>query len=304
MIRAAIDIGSNSVLLCIANVSGEFKVLADISRVTQLGKSLDKTGVFHPDSMRATKLALEDYVSICKNEYKILSQDIIITATEASRVAKNSDLFYSDLKKSLGIKVCIINAEGEAYYTALGVGLSSSKKDCAIIDIGGASTEIIFFDNGKKEILSFTSLAVGSVRASDWIKEGVFKTNLKKALKELPNDTSNCALLNSIWVAGTVTSLVSIYKKLDLYDASKVHDSVLNLKEVEEVHGILEKLTSEQIAVNYPILGKRSSSIAGGAKLVLELLRKLNLENFSISTFGLRHGTVFKGAIDEYYISK
>ena len=87
-IRASIDIGSNSVLLLVADVSdGKFQELSKQSYITSLGKELDKNKLFHADSMHATFEALKAYGIEC-DKYNIPSDEIIVTATEASRVAR------------------------------------------------------------------------------------------------------------------------------------------------------------------------------------------------------------------------
>ena len=93
MIRASIDIGSNSVLLLAAELDNVgTKILSEIlnlSYITSLGRDLDKTKKFHPDSMQSTYEALLDY-KIQLEKIHITPQEVLVTATEASRVALNS----------------------------------------------------------------------------------------------------------------------------------------------------------------------------------------------------------------------
>lgn len=82
-IRASIDIGSNSILLLIAEVSNQkLTILASQSHVTQLGKLLDQHGVFHDVSMENSFTALKNYVLECQ-KWGVVAQDVICTATEA-----------------------------------------------------------------------------------------------------------------------------------------------------------------------------------------------------------------------------
>ncbi|CAN0020072.1 unnamed protein product, partial [Chrysoparadoxa australica] len=121
--RASIDIGSNTVLLLAAEISeqGEIqKELANESRVTSLGKDLDKTGVFRQESMDDTYSAFVDYKKIL-NKLGITSENTIVTATEASRVAKNARPFLDKLESDFDVKIHLISGEGEAFYTSYGV---------------------------------------------------------------------------------------------------------------------------------------------------------------------------------------
>ena len=96
-LRASIDIGSNSVLLLIADVSNsKFTEISKRSEITQLGKELDKNKVFHQDSMNATYSAIKSYVEDC-SKFGITPESIIATATEASRIAQNAFDFFNKI---------------------------------------------------------------------------------------------------------------------------------------------------------------------------------------------------------------
>ena len=94
---------------------------------------------------------------------------ILATATEASRVAKNSSEFYAKVKKELGIDVKIISGEAEAYYSTMGILFDTKITDpeITIMDIGGASTELIKVNTAKKEIIHSFSMPVGAVRMNN-----------------------------------------------------------------------------------------------------------------------------------------
>ena len=112
MRRASIDIGSNSVLLLAADLdeSGNkiLSELLDLSHITSLGKDLDKTKKFHTDSMNATYNALVEYKKELK-KINIFPETVLVTATEASRVATNASEFFLKIKEELGFKITIIN---------------------------------------------------------------------------------------------------------------------------------------------------------------------------------------------------
>jgi exopolyphosphatase/guanosine-5'-triphosphate,3'-diphosphate pyrophosphatase len=123
MRRASIDIGSNSVLLLAVELDSKgmiTKELLNESFITSLGKDLDATKKFHPDSMKATYEALCEYKKML-NKINYLIENVIVTATEASRVSTNSREFFKRIKDEIGFNIQIISSDGEAYYTALGV---------------------------------------------------------------------------------------------------------------------------------------------------------------------------------------
>ena len=154
-LRASIDIGSNSVLLLIADMTkNKFQEIIKESHITSLGKDLDKNKVFHPDSMKATYDAIKEYAEEC-DKHGISRESIIATATEASRVAQNSKEFFEKIQTELNVTIQTITPQAEAYFSTKGI-LFNSKFDSDVItimDIGGASTELIKVNTKTFKIL-------------------------------------------------------------------------------------------------------------------------------------------------------
>ncbi len=304
MIRASIDIGSNSVLLLIGEYDDKtgFKEIASESRVTGLGRGLNKTKAFAEESMKETYLAIKEYVELAEG-LSIDSKDIIITATEASRVATNSEDFFNRITSKLDIVIHIISGEGEAYYTALGVcRLAKSKEVITIIDIGGASTEIMKVKCKSFKVLDSISLAVGSVRATEWIKDNTFNEEINMAASSIKDDRFNCS--EAIFVAGTMTSLAAIILGLTTFESSKIGSEAISFKKLTKFIKSLSSFDEETLLDQYPVLGKRASSIVGGGEVAIFLGEKLKLENLTISPYGLRYGTLIEGSLEENYVER
>ena len=304
MIKASIDIGSNSVLLLAADINSDskkiIKEILNLSFITSLGKDLDKTKRFHTDSMQLTYEALLSY----KNELKkinINASDVLVTATEASRVATNAKEFYFKIKNELGFTVKLISSEGEAYYTARGVAsrIETSESDLVIMDIGGASTELIRICLNPFKILSTISLPVGSVRATDWSKEGSFEEKIGLLLNQ---DFSNYCTSSLICVAGSMTSLAAMFIKIDVYDDQKIDGLLIDFSAFKKFSASLQGASSEKLLVEFPHLGKRAPMVASGAYVAQLIGEKLNIKNMKISTRGLRYGTLMEAEINEKFI--
>ncbi len=302
-LRASIDIGSNSTLLLIAKVNGTISILQDHANITALGRDIDQTKEFHQESMATTFKVLSNYQKIC-HELGILAADIIATATEASRVARNSKDFYQKIKNEIGINVKLLKAQGEAYYTALGASLGESDETNELIlcDIGGASTEFILFNCQTKELLDFISLPVGSVRMKDWKSRGVLEEELKNIYESFKSTKLGLFKRKKIvWTAGTMTGLSAVVQKLKSFDATKVHQSRFSRDSLKKSLAEFEQMTESEITRDYPYLGKRAQTLASGSLLALQLSDWLENPDFTISNFGLRHGTLYQGKIDERY---
>jgi len=168
-VRASIDIGSNSVLLLVAQLD-PFKDLEKLSEITALGKGLDRSGVFSQQALDDTFIALKKFIEVA-GKHGVLPGQIIATATEASRVAKNAGEFYRRVESELGLCVKIISGVGEAALTTKGILFNThfDSPEVVVMDIGGASTELIRVNTSTLKIIDSISLKVGTVRATDWL---------------------------------------------------------------------------------------------------------------------------------------
>ncbi len=301
MMRASIDIGSNTTLLLIGEiVDGKLNEVENESRVTGLGRELDKNKSFLDISMEDTFSALSEYVELI-DKHGIDRKRVVMTATEASRVASNAREFYERVEKELDLKVILINGEGEAFYTAYGVitGSDSDIDELTIMDIGGASTEFIKVKTNPFDIKDSISLPFGSVRATDWITEGSFDSKMDSVIKE--SRLNDFATKHLFCVAGSMTSLGGMIKGLKEFDANEVNGTKISFTEFLEFKEKINQATPEILTTKYPFLGKRARSIVGGARLGEKVGNFLGIETFEISTLGLRYGTIYAGGIDERF---
>lgn len=303
MIRASIDIGSNSVLLLAAEVNEQTgkieRELLNLSHITSLGKDLDKARRFHPESMKATFEALKDY----KNQLETIRfspEKTLVTATEASRVASNADEFFQRIKEQLGFTVTKISAQGEAHYTALGVASAvDSAHDIVIMDMGGASTELIKVALHPFQIKSTVSMPVGSVRATDWRKEQLFEEKIQQALA-IDYETYKTKTL--VCVAGSMTSLASMFLGHNEFKDREIDGLKIKFSSFREFSRDLQKTNIDNLLLLFPFLGKRAPMLAAASSVAEMIGEKLGVETMQISTRGLRYGVLIHGVIDERFV--
>jgi len=303
MIKASIDIGSNSVLL----LAGEYKngvvrELLNESRITGLGENIDRDKRFSESSMVNTYSVLEEYKDLLNN-ISLSSENTIVTATEASREVTNAKDFFERVKSNLGFNIFLISSEGEAYYTAKGLMNSvtnSQKNEFIIMDIGGASTELIKVVKNPFAIVETISLKMGSVRSTDWIATNQYEKELAINLSHPALKNFQCAEI--ICVAGTMVSLAGLLLNLKAFLQDAIEGSHFSISELESLEKKLISMTPEAINAEFPFLGKRSQTISGGAQISLALQKALGVEMIVISTYGLRYGTLIAGGIDEQFI--
>ena len=297
--RASIDIGSNSILLLIGDFAmGKFTIAVKNAHVTSLGKGIDRTGEFCEQSMADSFNVLKIYAEQCVL-HGIAPQNVIVTATEAARVVSNSRAFFAKIKRELGLSVQIITGEGEAYYTSLGVIAGSVEHDFTIMDIGGASTELmcVMASNLSHSI----SLPIGCVRATEWAQQGIEDQEIERALKKM--DWKKFATPRLVCEAGSMTSLAAVYLKLREYSDEKVQGLTLSIDQFEAFSKRINSMTSNELLSDYPFLGKRAQVIQAGARIALRLCQNLGVRELEVSTYGLRYGTLKEGMIQEKFLA-
>jgi exopolyphosphatase/guanosine-5'-triphosphate,3'-diphosphate pyrophosphatase len=303
-VRASIDIGSNSVLLLIADVThGKLKEMVKRSEITQLGRELDKNKAFHPDSMAATYEAIKSYAEECdRNE--IPRDKIIATATESARVAQNASEFFKKIENELGVTTTIITSDAEAYFSTKGILFDTKFENdmITIMDIGGASTELIKVNTKTYQILESISMPIGAVRSSQWLDDKLFVQNLQKVFLDYRTEIDKYHCKDLFCVAGTVTSLGNMHLQRKEFIEDDVHGLVLKSEDVDNLFKKYADFTPEQFLESFPFLQKRSQSIRGGLHLVYHIAHRLLVKDLTISTYGLRFGTLLEGRIKREFI--
>lgn len=303
-LRATIDIGSNSVLLLLAEVQ-PFREIAKLSEVTGLGKGLDKTGLFAEASMAESFAALKHFVAVCERE-GVSAHEIIATATEASRVAKNAPEFYRKVRDELGLTVRIITGKGEAALTTKGILFNTTfaETDVVVMDIGGASTEFIRVNTRSFAIQESVSLRVGSVRATDWLADGTFQNALGKIFQDHSTEIDRYKTKTLHCVAGTLTSIGNMHLGNKTFMEDEVHGLRMSRESVEHLFRRCGNWSPEQFLAEFPFLGKRAQAIRGGLFLTTHVLQRLGVESVVISTYGLRYGTFLDGGVADEYLAQ
>lgn len=303
-LRASIDIGSNSVLLLVCEMKdGKLNVLLKRSEVTALGRELDRNKVFHPDSMSDTYEVIKSYVQDCE-KLEVPKNSIVATATEASRVASNAKNFFQKIEEDLGITINIITPLAEAYFSTRGILFETNfpSEIITIMDIGGASTELIRVNTKTFEILEAISMPIGAVRCSQWLNEELFVQNLQKVFHDFRGKLDKFQGKDLYCVAGTVTSLGNMFLQHKEFEESEVHGLVLKAEDLDNMFKRFSNYTPEQFLSEFPFLQKRAHSIRGGLHLVYHILHRLLVKQISISTYGLRYGTLIEGKIKREFL--
>jgi len=296
---AAIDIGTNTILLLIAEISQGrgFKVLADLAEITRLGEGVDRTLRIGPEGMARGVEVLRGYLKRCED---LSVSEIVTVGTSALRDARNSGEFKVRLRQELGLDLRVLSGQEEAYYSYLAVqrGLGLKEKGLLAVDVGGGSTELIW-GRGEKPDRS-VSLNLGSVRLTErfLLSDPVRQEEVGQLVATV--DSGLATSLNAwraeefphtvVGIAGTFTTLAAVEKGLVRYSHSEVHGCHLTRAEVQRQISLFEAKT---IAERRKIRGlepKRADVILAGALLIERLMAFFGTDQVTVSDQGIRYG--------------
>ncbi|HEY6953453.1 MAG TPA: Ppx/GppA family phosphatase [Bacteroidota bacterium] len=304
---SAIDIGTNTILMLIADVSEgmNLHVVRDEHLIARMGKGVDENRVILPQTFERVLGFLSEY----KNIHEVVkSERMVACGTSALRDARNSGEFIEFIRQRLGFTISVLSGDEEADLTYRG-GVSEfiesgTDQQFVVVDIGGGSTEIT--SGIGPDVKSKASLDIGSVR----LTERYLKTSppepggleaahqyVQSHIRSLPflNERTRC-----IGVAGTLTTLAAIDLQLGAYDRNRVSGHVLTLEAIEKIFHRLKEKRLDEIKAIPQIVPQRADIILAGILILLQLMKHCGLERITASDRGLRYGIVLREAEKEF----
>ena len=296
---AAIDCGTNSIRLLIAEPDGSGG-LNDLKRrleIVRLGQGVDATGEFHPDALRRTFAAVDDYAELIKKA-EVPVENVHFVATSAARDAKNRDSFFLGIKERLGVQADVISGETEARLSFMGAlsRVTPDGEPVLVMDIGGGSTELIT-GSAAGELHSAISLDIGSVRVTErFLKQNpVADDDLERATTYVDELLAGSGVdFDSIgtWigVAGTATTLAGVYLELEQYDRERVHGARIPVPAIAELLNRLAGLTVEEIRALPSMHPGRVDVITGGALVETRVAQRLHVGELIVSESDILDG--------------
>lgn len=293
--HAVIDIGTNSIKMHVATVSGgDTKVLGDFTEVTRLGEGLHETGELGAEAIERN---VEAIVALKTKATELGAATIVAVGTMALRSASNTPVFTDAVRERSGLEVEVVPGEEEARLSYLAVlsGLGAGKGRVVVFDTGGGSTEFIFGEG--EEIVERFSLDVGSRRPTEEFckSDPVTGSELAAMLAHLEREfgrleTGVDALVG---MGGTLTSLGAVHHEMKVYDPDVIQGSTLTLAEVKRQMEMYRALTIEKRRETVGLMPKRADVILAGAAIVTTVMQKLGAAELTISDRGLRHGLFY-----------
>jgi exopolyphosphatase/guanosine-5'-triphosphate,3'-diphosphate pyrophosphatase len=296
---AAIDCGTNSIRLLIADIDGiNFREVVRDMEIVRLGQGVDETGQFHPDAIARTLAAVDKFAAeIAKRGV----EKIRFCATSATRDATNRHLFVDGVRERLGIELEVITGEEEAALSFAGAikDLDPTNGPFLVVDIGGGSTEFVF---GTSTVEAARSVNIGCVRmterhfASDPATAQqieLARTDIQAAIAQAAAVVPLTKAKTLVAVAGTATTVAAAALELPEYDRYAIHLSRISAQQTHDAATMFATSTREQrLALGYMHPG-RVDVIAAGSLVLSEIMKATVATEFVASESDILDGMAF-----------
>jgi exopolyphosphatase/guanosine-5'-triphosphate,3'-diphosphate pyrophosphatase len=296
---AAIDIGTNSVLLTIAESGAQApEPLLERARITRLGRDVDRCRRLSPEACAETLATLRDYAT---EIHEADAERVAVVGTSALRDAAGADDFLRRVELVVGVRPRVIDGAEEARLTFAGaLSALGVQGPVLVCDIGGGSTEIItgLLRGRQAELNSATSLEIGSVRLSERhlradppAAEQVarLRQEARQALASVPPPPVDATMVG---VAGTITTLAAVEQRLCTYDSARVHGARLSASAVQRLAHQLTALPLQRRRALPGLDPARADVVVAGAWIVAAALDWAAADGLVVSDRGVRWGLV------------
>jgi exopolyphosphatase/guanosine-5'-triphosphate,3'-diphosphate pyrophosphatase len=296
---AAIDCGTNSIRLLIADIDGNnFREVVRDMEIVRLGQGVDETGQFHPDAIARTLAAVDKFAAeIAKRGV----EKIRFCATSATRDATNRHLFVDGVRERLGIELEVISGDEEAALSFAGAikDLDPSNGPFLVVDIGGGSTEFVF---GTSTVEAARSVNIGCVRMTErhFASDPATPEEIESARTDIQAAIAQAAAVVPITqaktlvaVAGTATTVAAAALDLPEYDRYAIHLSRISAQQTHDAATMFATSTREQrLALGYMHPG-RVDVIAAGSLVLSEIMKATGASEFVASESDILDGMAF-----------
>ncbi len=310
---AAVDCGTNSIRLLVADLdpaTGELKDLDRRMTIVRLGQGVDRTGRLAPEALERTFAACREYAGIIR---ELGAEKLRFVATSASRDAENRDDFVRGVVEILGVEPEVITGDQEAEFSFTGAtkeltGRPDVDTPYLVVDIGGGSTEFVL---GSDTVRAARSVDIGCVRMTErhLVRDGkiiadppgeeqiaAIKADIARALDQAAETVPLSEARTLVGLAGSVTTVAAIALGLSEYDSAAIHHSRIPLSQVREITHRLLTTTHEERAEIPAIHPGRVDVIAAGALVLLSIMERMGAEEVVVSEHDILDGIAWSCA--------
>jgi exopolyphosphatase/guanosine-5'-triphosphate,3'-diphosphate pyrophosphatase len=299
---AAIDCGTNSIRLLVADVDPERGTLAAVDRrmeIVRLGQDVDTSGRLGPEALDRTMHALSGYAAVIT---RLSARDVRMVATSATRDAANAGEFVRRVTAVLGTAPEVLSGDEEARLSFTGAtaeldGVPSAEAPYLVVDIGGGSTEFVLGAAGT--VSAAASVDIGCVRMTERHlgsdppspeQIAAATADIDAAVGRAAGMVDGDQARTLVGLAGSVTTVAGIAMDLPAYDPARLHHARAAAAEVHAVATRLLSLTRAErarIAVMHP---GRVDVIGAGALILDRIMSLIGLAEVLVSEHDILDG--------------
>ncbi|HPT84355.1 MAG TPA: hypothetical protein PLM25_10720 [Limnochordia bacterium] len=293
--RAALDVGTNSVRLLVAESTAQgLRPVRRAMRIVRLGEGVDAAGRLNAQAVERTLQALEELKNLIPPGVPVAA-----FATSAVRDAKNGQEFARLVEERLGFPLEILSGEREAELSFAGAVWSLRElklpEPITVVDVGGGSTEI-YTGLGTGELLGGGSSQVGAVRMLERFitahpllssEQLAMEAEIRRLLAPLAERSRALGPRSLVAVGGTATSLAAILQKLAEYSDEKVTGYAFSLEDLGRIYGQLGRLSLEERRQIPALQAGREDVIVCGAAILVQAAELLGFRKLYTSAWDL-----------------
>lgn len=302
---AIIDLGSNSARLVIANImdGGYFTVVDELKEPVRLAQDMEVDGFLRPLRMAQTIKTLRTFRTLYES-HKV--DKVFAYATAAVRRAKNQKAFIDEVQTVCGIKLTVISQEEEATFVYQGVINSMDIPKGLIIDIGGGSTKMIYYN--RRVMIAQDTLPFGAVTLTERFAnyaqpeeralaiEAYVAEHLAKLswLSDIDPETQ------LIGVGGSIRNLGKISRRLKKYPLDMAHNYRISFGEFDTIYDTIKPLDIDKTSRIKGLSSARADIFPAAMSIIYAIksfkYNNTELQELVISGAGLREGAMFRYA--------
>ncbi|GAB3548221.1 Ppx/GppA phosphatase family protein [Arthrobacter tumbae] len=284
MRTAAIDCGTNSIRLLIADVDGGAGLtdVVRLMRVVRLGEGVDATGTLSEAALDRTFKAVDEYAALIKEHD---AGRIRFVATSATRDASNRDVFVAGVRDRLGVEPEVVSGDEEAELSFSGAAsVLAGESDAAVlvVDLGGGSTEFVV--GTGNQVIAARSMDMGCVRFTERFLRSdppteqeiaAAEEEIGRMIDEANAEVNLASVHGVIGVAGSITTVTAHALRLPEYQPERIHGTSLTVEEIDAATtSLLHLPRSERAALPYMHPG-RVDVIGAGALIWRTIVRRV-----------------------------
>jgi exopolyphosphatase / guanosine-5'-triphosphate,3'-diphosphate pyrophosphatase len=307
---AAVDCGTNSLRLLLADVDPDRAELADVTRrmeIVRLGQGVDRTGQLAPEALARTMAVLRDFADVIAGSG---AHAVRMVATSATRDAANAAEFVRQVKEVLGVAPEVLTGAEEAVLSFTGataeLAAGPDRGPFLVADIGGGSTEFVLGPAGGPPTHA-SSVNIGCVRMTERHLHGdppasqevaAAAADIDAALDTVAAAVPVRRATTLIGLAGSVTTVAGIAMGLPAYDAARIHHARVPAAEVHAVTcDLLAQTRAERAAIGVMHPG-RVDVIGGGALVLHRIMKRFGFAGVLVSEHDILDGMAWSLAMD------